>query len=47
LAALADDDVQVIATAGGEDLSQIISSKNAMVETYIPYDLVLPKTAVF
>lgn len=47
IAGLAGEDVLVIATAGGGDSAKIQGLANAIVERYIPYDLVLPKTAVF
>jgi len=45
--ALADEDVDVIVTAGGADLKSIVTTPNSHVEQYIPYHLVLPKADVF
>ena len=42
LEALENDYVQVIVTAGG-----IRAAAHTMVETYLPYEFVLPKTSVF
>jgi UDP:flavonoid glycosyltransferase YjiC (YdhE family) len=44
---LADEDVQVVATAGGNDTATIAQAPNAMVKAYVPYDLVLSKARVF
>ncbi len=47
IAGLAGEDVQVVATAGGGDSAKIQSAANAIVERYIPYELVLQKADVF
>ncbi|HWZ59277.1 MAG TPA: nucleotide disphospho-sugar-binding domain-containing protein [Gemmatimonadaceae bacterium] len=47
LAGLADDDVQLIVTAGGSTADTIIAPSTVIVEPYIPYDIVLPKTSAF
>jgi MGT family glycosyltransferase len=47
LEALAGENVTVICTAGGRDTSSIQSQPNAIVEKYLPYEFILPKTAVF
>jgi UDP:flavonoid glycosyltransferase YjiC (YdhE family) len=47
LAGLADEEVQLIVAAGGGKGDAIVAPANAIVETYIPYELLLPKTDVF
>lgn len=47
LAGLADKDVQVVVTAGGGSAEAIVAARNSIVEPYIPYELILPKTSVF
>jgi UDP:flavonoid glycosyltransferase YjiC (YdhE family) len=47
LSGLAGEDVQVYATAGGGPVEAIVASGNSIVEGYIPYELILPKTSVF
>jgi UDP:flavonoid glycosyltransferase YjiC (YdhE family) len=47
LSGLAGEDVQVYATAGGGPVEAIVPSGNSIVEGYIPYELILPKTSVF
>jgi MGT family glycosyltransferase len=47
LSGLAGEDVQVLATAGGGPVEAIVPSGNSIVEGYIPYELILPKTSVF
>jgi MGT family glycosyltransferase len=47
LVGLAEEDVHLVVTAGGSKADTIVAPKNVIVETYIPYDLVLPKTSVF
>ena len=47
LSGLAGEDVQVLATAGGGPVEAIVASGNSIVEGYIPYELILPKTSVF
>ena len=47
IAALADEDLQVIVTGGGVDVSGLQASPNAHVERYLPYHLVLPKADIF
>jgi UDP:flavonoid glycosyltransferase YjiC (YdhE family) len=47
LEALENDDVQVIVTAGGGNRNAIRAAAHTMVETYLPYEFVLPKTSVF
>lgn len=44
---LAEEDVQIVVTAGGENQDAIKKARNAIVESYIPYASVLPKTSVF
>jgi UDP:flavonoid glycosyltransferase YjiC (YdhE family) len=47
LAGLAGKDVQVVVTAGGGPVEAIVASENSIVQPYIPYELILPKTSVF
>jgi len=47
LAGLAEEDVQVVVTAGAGDTGKITLQKNSILESYLPYDLILPKTSVF
>lgn len=47
LKGLADEDVQVVATAGGGDISGIVRAPNARIESYIDYRAILPKVDVF
>jgi len=47
LRGLAQEDVQVIVTAGGNNRDTIVAPQNVIVEGYIPYESVLPKTSVF
>ncbi|ADV84698.1 glycosyltransferase [Terriglobus saanensis] len=47
LAGLSGEDVQVVVTAGGGPRDTIVATKNAIVEPYLPYELILPKTSVF
>jgi UDP:flavonoid glycosyltransferase YjiC (YdhE family) len=47
LIGLAGEDVQVVVTAGGGPVEAIIAVGNSVVEPYIPYELILPKTSVF
>src|SRR5258708_7482395 len=47
LLGLAEEDVQVIVTAGGSKVDAIAASENVIVEAYLPYEMVLPKTSVF
>jgi MGT family glycosyltransferase len=47
LAGLAGEAVQVVVTAGGGPVEAIVGSGNSIVEPYIPYELILPKTSVF
>src|SRR5258708_1927915 len=47
LAGLAREDLQVVVTAGGSKAGEIVPAANAIVEPYIPYQTVLPKTHVF
>jgi MGT family glycosyltransferase len=44
---LTDEPVQVVVTAGGSKDGKILSAKNAIVEHYVPYEQILPKTSVF
>ena len=44
---LADEPVQVVVTAGGSKDGKILSTKNSIIEPYVPYELVLPMTSVF
>jgi len=45
--AFAGEDVEVIVTGGGGDVSGLKRSPNVHIERYLPYHLVLPKTDVF
>jgi MGT family glycosyltransferase len=47
LAGLAEEDVQLIATAGGSTADAILAPPGVIVEPYIPYDAILPRTSVF
>jgi MGT family glycosyltransferase len=47
IAALVNEDVQVIATAGGGDQKAITKANNVIVERYVPYEMVLPRSSVF
>lgn len=47
LSGLADEPVQVVVTAGGSKDGKILPTKNAILESYIPYELILPMTSVF
>lgn len=53
LRALADEDVLVVAATGGRPVEDVVRAMggrlpaNARVEEYVPYDELLPKTAVF
>jgi MGT family glycosyltransferase len=47
LAGLAEEDVQLIVTAGGGRTEEIVAPANAIVEQYIPYEVLLPSTNVF
>jgi UDP:flavonoid glycosyltransferase YjiC (YdhE family) len=47
LVGLAEEDVHLVVTAGGSKADTIVAPENVIVETSIPYDLVLPKTSVF
>jgi len=47
IAALAEEDVEVIVTGGGVDVSVLPKAPNLHVERYLPYHLVLPKTDIF
>ena len=47
LAGLANDDVQLVVTAGGGDANAIVAPAQAVVKPYIPYDLLFPRTSVF
>jgi MGT family glycosyltransferase len=47
LSGLADEPVQVVVTAGGSKEGKILSTKNAIIEPYVPYELILPMTSVF
>ncbi|WP_263408114.1 glycosyltransferase [Terriglobus tenax] len=44
---LADEPVQVVATAGGVDPGRLRVPPNARVESYLSYAAILPRTAVF
>ncbi|MGO4211828.1 glycosyltransferase [Terriglobus sp. 2YAB30_2] len=44
---LADEPVQVVATAGGADASAVRIPANARLESYLSYAAILPKTDVF
>jgi UDP:flavonoid glycosyltransferase YjiC (YdhE family) len=47
LAGLAGEDVQVVVTAGGGPVETIVATGNSIVEPYISYELILPKTSAF
>ncbi|QHN03608.1 glycosyl transferase [Granulicella sp. WH15] len=47
LTGLAGEDVQVVVTAGGGPVESIVAAGNSIVEPYIPYEQILPKTSVF
>ena len=47
LSGLADEPVQVVVTAGGSKEGKILPTKNAIIEPYVPYELILPMTSVF
>jgi len=47
LAGLAEEDVQVIVTAGGGTIDGIVLQGNSIMESYLPYDLVLSRASVF
>jgi UDP:flavonoid glycosyltransferase YjiC (YdhE family) len=47
LAALAEEDVQVIVTAGGGPANTIATGANVIVEPFLSYELILPHTSVF
>ncbi len=47
LAGLAEEPVQVVATAGGGDMSLIRKTANAIVTSYVPYEAIFPKASVF
>jgi hypothetical protein len=47
LVGLAEEGVHLMVTAGGSMANTIVAPAKIIVETYIPYDLVLPKTSVF
>jgi len=46
LSGLADEDVTVIVAAGRSDTHTLAVPKNARVESFIPFDRVLPKVDV-
>jgi MGT family glycosyltransferase len=45
--ALKNEDVQVIVTGGGADISDLPAAPNTHRERYLPYHLVLPKADIF
>ncbi len=47
IAALANDDVQLVVTTGGNHRCSIIAPENTIIESYIPYEQILPKADVF
>ncbi|ADV81938.1 glycosyltransferase [Terriglobus saanensis] len=47
IVALAEEDVEVIVTGGGVDVSGLQIPSNVHVERYLPYHLVLPKADLF
>jgi MGT family glycosyltransferase len=47
LLALADDDVLVIAATGRPDTDLLVVPSNARVESFVPFDRLLPKVDVF
>jgi MGT family glycosyltransferase len=44
---LTDEPVQVVVTAGGSKEGKILSAKNVIVESYVPYEQILPITSIF
>jgi UDP:flavonoid glycosyltransferase YjiC (YdhE family) len=44
---LANEDVDVLLTGGGASVERLIQGSNAHAASYVPYDDVLPETAVF
>jgi MGT family glycosyltransferase len=44
---LAEEDVQVIVTAGGSKVDTIVAPENVIVEAYVPYEMALPKASLF
>jgi MGT family glycosyltransferase len=47
LTGLAGEGVQVVVTAGGGPANTIVATENAIVESYLSYELILPETSVF
>lgn len=47
IAALADEPVIVVVTAGSGDISKIELAPNVVVKPYVPYELILPQTSAF
>jgi MGT family glycosyltransferase len=47
LEALADEPVQVVVTAGGSKHGTLKPAGNAVIESYVPYEQVLPMASVF
>jgi len=47
LAALAEEPVKVVATAGGGDASLIRKTANSIVVPYVPYEVIFPRTSIF
>ncbi|ADV81939.1 glycosyltransferase [Terriglobus saanensis] len=47
IAALAEENVEVIVTGGGVDITGLEVPPNVHIERYLPYHLVLPRTDVF
>ncbi|ADV81937.1 glycosyltransferase [Terriglobus saanensis] len=47
IAALAEENVELVVTGGGMDISGLQESPNVHLERYLPYHLVLPKADLF
>lgn len=47
LAALAEEPVKVVATAGGGDIDSVRRTANSIVVPYVPYEVIFPKTSIF
>ncbi len=47
LAALAEEPVKVVATAGGGDIDLVRRTANSIVVPYVPYEVIFPKTSIF
>jgi UDP:flavonoid glycosyltransferase YjiC (YdhE family) len=47
LIGLAEEDLHVIVTAGGSKVDSIVAPDSVIVEAFVPYEQVLPKTSLF